>query len=49
MKRSSIAIAVALLIGNLVVFEWIAWQVFSGQLEPQIDPDSLEQPLPEER
>ena len=45
MKRSTIVIAIALLVGNLLVFEWIAWQVFSGQLEPAVDPDTLQQPL----
>jgi hypothetical protein len=35
MKRWRLMLATVLLIGNVLVFGWVAWLVLSGALEPQ--------------
>jgi len=48
-KRSSMIIAGLLLAGNLLVFEWVAWLLYTGELDPMIDQEELFQPGPVQR
>lgn len=49
MSRTTMFIAGLLLLGNLLVFEWVAWMLYTGALDPAIDPDELVQPGPLQR